>query len=123
MKKILLAIACLSFVLIGIICYSLYEKRDKRNSEARKFLKEVFELETAYKDMFGHYTDNIYALVFIQDTLVTDGGKAIYQITIQEVTDSTFTATAISVVDFDGDGQFNKWVIDETGCIKEIIKD
>lgn len=73
--------------------------------------------------MFGHYTDNIYALVFIQDTLVTDGGKAIYQITIQEVTDSTFTATAISVVDFDGDGQFNKWVIDETGCIKEIIKD
>ena len=77
----------------------------------------------AYKEMFGHYTDNLYALVFIQDTLVTEGGKANYKISLLEVTDTTFIATAISVVDFDKDGQFNTWTVNETGIITEIIED
>ena len=73
--------------------------------------------------MFGHYTDNLYALVFIQDTLVTEGGKANYLVSLLEVTDTTFTAAAVSVVDFEGDGQFSQWIVDETGTIKEIVED
>ena len=84
---------------------------------------EVYELETAYKAMFGHYTDNIYAIAFIQDTLVTDGGKANYLISLDETTDSTFKATAVSVIDFDGDGQFSQWQVDEAGNIIEIVED
>lgn len=50
---------------------------------------------------------------------MTKGGRASYLITLQEVTGSIFTMTAVSVVDFDGDGQ----LVDETGTIKEIIED
>lgn len=122
MKKILIAITLLILFLSSILWFR-YARLERRDSEAQKALMEVYELETAYKSMFGHYTDNIYALVFIQDTLVTEGGEANYLISSLSVTDSTFTATAVSVVDFDRDGQFNTWTVNEMGIITEIVED
>lgn len=122
MNKILYAfalIAIISSVLLGVH----YTKNVKLRDEVTMSLSKVHELEMAYKEMFGHYTDNLYALVFIQDTLVTEGGNAIYEVSLLEVTDTTFTAAAVSVVDFDGDGQFSQWIVDETGTIKEIVED
>lgn len=54
---------------------------------------------------------------------MTEGGRTKYLVSLRDVTDSTFTATAVSVVDFDGDGQFSQWTVDETGTIKEIVED
>lgn len=122
MKKTLIAITFLVLLSSGVL-WIRHAKLEKRDSEAQKSLTEVYELETAYKAMFGHYTDNIYAIIFIQDTLVTDGGNANYLVSLDEATDSTFKATAVSVVDFDGDGQFSQWQVDETGNIIEIVED
>ena len=122
MKKIFIVTTFL-VLLFSSVLWVRHARLEKRDSEARKSLTEVYELETAYKAMFGHYTDNIYAIVFIQDTLVTDGGKANYFVSLDEATDSTFRATAVSVVDFDGDGQFSQWQVDETGNIIEIVED
>lgn len=122
MKKILYALALVALIFVAVMG-TQYEKKDKPKEEAIKSLGKVYELEMAYKEMFGHYSDNLYALVFIQDTLVTEGGNANYQISLLKVTDSTFIATAISVVDFDKDGQFNTWTVNETGTIAEIIGD
>lgn len=122
MKKILYAlalIAIISSVLLGVH----YTKKIKLRDEVTMSLSKVHELEMAYKEMFGHYTDNLYALVFIQDTLVTEGGEANYLISSLEATDSTFVATAVSVVDFDRDGQFNTWTVNEMGIITEIVED
>ena len=121
-KWIILTITSLALLLSGIV-WIRRSRLERRNSEARESLKEVYELETAYRAMFGHYTDNMHAIVYIQDTLVTEGGRANYLVSLREVTDSTFTAAAVSVVDFDGDGQFSQWTVDETGTIKEIVED
>lgn len=121
-KWIILTITSLALLLSGIV-WIRHSRLERRNSEARESLKEVYELETAYRAMFGHYTDNMYAIVYIQDTLVTEGGRANYLVSLRDVTDSTFTAAAVSVVDFDGDGQFSQWTVDETGTIKEIVED
>lgn len=122
MRKFIKIVFVVTMVVsLGILRY--VKIHHKRYSEAKESLSKVYELEMAYKEMFGHYTDNLYALVFIQDTLVTEGGKANYQISLLEVTDTTFIATAISVVDFDKDGQFNTWTVNETGIITEIIED
>ena len=122
MKKILYALTVMVFISV-IVLGVYYSKTVKLKEEVTGVLNKVYELEMAYKEMFGHYTDNIYALVFIQDTLVTEGGNAIYEVSLLEVTDSTFTATAVSVVDSDRDGQFNTWIVDETGTINEIFAD
>lgn len=122
MKKILYALALIALISVAVQVVQ-YVKKDKLKEEAIISLSKVYELEMAYKEMFGHYTDNLYALVFIQDTLVTEGGIANYEVSLLEVTDSTFTATAVSVVDSDRDGQFNTWIVDETGTINEIFAD
>lgn len=121
-KWIILTITSLALLLSGIV-WIRHSRLERRNSEARESLKEVYELETAYRAMFGHYTDNMHAIVYIQDTLVIEGGRANYLVSLRDVTDSTFTAAAVSVVDFDGDGQFSQWTVDETGTIKEIVED
>lgn len=121
-KWIILTITSLALLLSGIV-WIRHSRLERRNSEARESLKEVYELETAYRAMFGHYTDNMHAIVYIQDTLVTEGGRANYLVSLLEVTDSTFMAAAVSVVDFDGDGQFSQWTVDETGTIEEIVED
>lgn len=122
MKKILYTLTVMVF--ISVILLSVhYSKTVKLKEEVTGVLNKVYELEMAYKEMFGHYTDNLYALVFIQDTLVTEGGEANYLISLLEATDSTFVATAVSVVDFDRDGQFNTWTVNEMGIITEIVED
>lgn len=122
MKKILYTLSVMVFISV-IVLGVYYSKTLKLKEEVTVVLNKVYELEMAYKEMFGHYTDNIYALVFIQDTLVTEGGEANYLISSLSVTDSTFTATAVSVVDFDRDGQFNTWTVNEMGIITEIVED
>ena len=122
MKKILYALALIA-IISSVLLVVHYTKNVKLRDEVTMSLSEVNELEMAYKEMFGHYTDNLYALVFIQDTLVTEGGEANYLISLLEATDSTFVATAVSVVDFDRDGQFNTWTVNEMGIITEIVKD
>ncbi len=122
MKKILYTLSVIALISAAVLGLQ-YGKIEKLKEEATKSLGKIYKLEIAYNEMFGHYTDNLYALVFIQDTLVTEGGKANYKVSLLEVTDSTFTATAVSVVDFDRDGQFNTWTVNETGAITEIVKD
>lgn len=92
-------------------------------NEIKSILLEIYELEHSYKRMFGSFTKNTYALAYTQDTLVTDGWRANYLISLQDVTDSTFTVKAVSVVDFDRDGQFNTWTVNEMGIITEIVED
>lgn len=122
MKKILYTLSVIALISAAVLGLQ-YVKIEKLKEEATKSLGKIYKLEIAYKEMFGHYTDNLYALVFIQDTLVTEGGKANYLVSLLEVTDTTFTAAAVSVVDFDGDGQFSQLIVDETGTIKEIVED
>ena len=121
MKKIFGVILLLVLVVcIGGVKFLI---KNHRVNEAIESLTDVYELEQAHRAMFGVYTDNIYAIIFIQDTLVINGGKAYYRVILEDATDTTFRASAISVVDFDGDSQFNKWVVNETGKIEEIIQD
>lgn len=122
MKRFYYALALIALISVAVQVVQ-YVKKDKLKEEAIVSLSKVYDLEMAYREMFGHYTDNLYALVFIQDTLVTEGGKANYKVSLLEVTDSTFTATAVSVVDFDMDGKFNTWTVSETGIITEIVED
>jgi type IV pilus assembly protein PilE len=121
--KRFLTLSTISFTIVCLcIVVGNYLKELKIDNVLKESLSEIYNLETAYKEMFDYYTDNSYALGFIQDTLVIDGGVN-YLISILDITDSTFTATAVSVVDFDNDGQFNTWSVNEKGIITEIIED
>jgi type II general secretion pathway (GSP) G protein len=62
-------------------------------------------------------------LGFEQSRLVTDGGQANYLVEIVEASEHGFRATATAVVDFDGDGVYNVWEIDQDKNLRETVKD
>ena len=72
---------------------------------------------------YSRYSSSLEELGFEQQKLVTDGGQANYLIEVLEASEHGFRATATAVVDFDGDGIYNVWEINQDKELKEIVKD
>ncbi|WKN45348.1 type IV pilin protein [Tunicatimonas pelagia] len=96
-----------------------------RSVEAKQALKHLHTLEKTYFYEHSRYSDNIIAVGFEQERLITDGegGKANYLVEVIDANPTSFRARATAVVDFDGDGQFNVWEIDQQGALQEITPD
>ena len=96
-----------------------------RSVEAKQALKHLHTLEKTYFYEHSRYTNDINAIGFEQETLVTDGegGKANYLVEVVDAGPATFQARATAVVDFDGDGQLNVWEIDHSGNLLEVTPD
>ncbi len=94
-----------------------------KSTEAQLQLSHVHMLEKTYFYLHSTYSDNLAEIGFEQEKLSTDGGKANYIIEIVEASNTGFKAKAISLVDFDNDGVFNEWEINENKDLSETIKD
>lgn len=94
-----------------------------KSMEAQQQLAFVHTLQKSFFYMHSRYSDSLDELGFEQQPLVTDGGNANYLIEIVEADESGFKAQAVSVVDFDKDGQFNIWEIDQNKHLSETVKD
>lgn len=94
-----------------------------KSMEAQMQLKHILNLEKNYFYINSKYTTSIDDLGFEQSKLVTQDGKANYKIEVVEASNGSFLAKATSVTDFDQDGQYNVWQVNQEEEIKEIIKD
>lgn len=94
-----------------------------KSTEAQMQLGHVHTLQKSHFYLHSKYTEELDAIGFEQEKLVTEGGTANYLIEVKEASATGFTATATAVVDFDGDGNFNVWEINESKEIKETTKD
>ena len=96
-----------------------------RGLEAKKQLTFLQSLERTYFFEYSRYSDDFVALGFEHQPLVTDDppGTANYLIEVTDVSASGFLARATAVVDFDGDGVYNTWEIDQNGNLVETQKD
>lgn len=94
-----------------------------KTTEAKLNLKQVYTLEKTYKYENDKYSPNLREIGFEQEKLITDDGSARYKIEITKAEANTFRATATAVVDFNNNGTFNQWEVNESGQIKEIIPD
>ena len=72
---------------------------------------------------YSRYSSSLEELGFEQSRLVIDGGQANYLVEIVEASEHGFRATATAVVDFDGDGVYNVWEIDQDKNLRETVKD
>lgn len=94
-----------------------------KSTEAQQQLTFLHTLQRSNYYSYSRYSASLDELGFEQSQLVTEGGPANYQIEIVEATDHGFRATATAVVDFDGDGVYNVWEIDQDKVLKESVKD
>jgi type IV pilus assembly protein PilE len=96
-----------------------------KSLEAKTQLAHVQALEQNYFYEHSKYSKDLGEIGFLQDKLVTDGdnGRANYRIEITNATNTTFTARATAVVDFNGNGVFNVWEMDQDQKLKEVTPD
>ena len=92
-------------------------------TEAQQQLTFLHTLQKSNFYTYSRYSASLEELGFEQQELVTDGGRANYLIEIVEATEHGFRATATAVVDFDGDGTYNVWEINQDKELKETVKD
>jgi len=94
-----------------------------KTTEAKLMLKQVHTLEQSYKFEYDRYSQVLSEIGFEQTKLITENGQARYKIEVVSADEKSFVAQATSVVDFDNDGIFNVWIVDENGAIKEKVPD
>lgn len=94
-----------------------------KETEAQLQLRHVFTLQKYYFNLNSKYSSSLDDIDYVQEKLSSEGGGANYKIEIVESSPSTFKARATSVVDFDQDGTFNVWEIDQNQQLKRVVKD
>jgi type IV pilus assembly protein PilE len=115
-------------VVIGILVTLATPKylsvtRKAKETEAKLMLNQVYSLQKQYAYEHDVYSESLADIGFEQETLITDGGKARFVIEIEFADAMKFSAIATAIVDFDKDGTFSVWNVDETGKISNRIPD
>ena len=96
-----------------------------KSTEAKMQLEHAHQLQKAYFYEHSKYSDNLEEIGFTQEKLTTDGadGKANYQLEAVNATATSFVVRAIAVVDFNGNGTYNVWEIDQDKNLRETQPD
>lgn len=94
-----------------------------KSIEAQTQLKYIYNSQTTYRYMYSKFSNDLNELDFVPPKTVKEDGTGNYIYEILAVSNANFKVRATAVTDFDGDGIFNVWEIDENGNPKQTIKD
>ncbi len=123
LSELLIVLAIIGIlIMIAVPLYQNVTTRAK-TTEAKTQLNFLHTLQRVYKLEYDRYSAEFEAIGFEQEALITEGGKARYEIEIVEAGPNSYRATATSIIDFDGDGVYNKWQVTEEGIVEQITPD
>jgi type IV pilus assembly protein PilE len=96
-----------------------------KTTEAKLQLEHVQMLEKTYFYEHSKYTNDLSELGYIQEKLTTEAkdARANYKIEIVSFSNTGFVARATSVTDFNQNGTFNVWEMDQDKVLKEVTPD
>ena len=94
-----------------------------KSIEAQTQLKFIYNSQTTYRYMYSKYTFDLNEIDFEAPKTVKENGTSNYSYELLTANNNSFKARATAITDFDGDGVFNVWEIDETGTPKQTVKD
>ena len=94
-----------------------------KSVEAQLQLSHIYNSQSTYRYMYSKYAFDLNEIDFEAPKTVNQNGKSNYAYENLDATNNSFKARATAVTDFDGDGVFNVWEIDENGSPKQIVKD
>tara|TARA_R110001592_G_scaffold322260_2_gene601191 strand:+ start:984 stop:1394 length:411 start_codon:yes stop_codon:yes gene_type:complete len=94
-----------------------------KQAEAKNELEHLHTLQELHHLEYSKYSIDLKKLGYEQGRLVTEEGRARYKIEIISAEGGTYTARATAVEDFDNDGVFNVWEINQDRTITETQED
>ncbi|MGY3793180.1 prepilin-type N-terminal cleavage/methylation domain-containing protein [uncultured Aquimarina sp.] len=123
LQEMLLVLAIIGILLLIALPNFLPLIAQTKAQEAKIQLKSISSMQTQYRYLNSKYSNDFNEINYEAPLTVKNGGTANYSYEMIEASISNFKARATAVVDFDGDGIFNVWEIDQNGNPKQITKD
>lgn len=94
-----------------------------KSVEAQTQLKAISNAQKQYYFMYSKYSPEFNEIDFAPPKTVKENGTANYSYEIVSSTATGFLARATAITDFNGNGVFNVWEIDENGNPKQVTND
>lgn len=123
LSEILIVLAIIGILILLVMPNQTSVVSQAKAIEAQNMLTHVHALQKNYFYRYSKYAANLDDLGFVQEETILEDGQAVYKITIEEASNNSFIAKAKALSDFDGDGTFNVWQINEKRKLKEVVKD
>ena len=123
LQEVLIVLVIISILLLLALPNLMPLISKAKSIEAQTQLKYIYNSQTTYRYMYSKYSNDLNELDFIAPKSVKDGGTSNYTYDLINATNSNFLVKATAITDFDGDGIFNVWEIDENGNPKQVVKD
>ncbi len=123
LQEMLIVLAIIGILLLVAMPNLLPLINKAKAVEAQTQLESIYNFQQQHRALYSNYSLDLDELDFEPPKTVKDGGNANYRYEILEASTASFKARAEAVVDFDGDGTYNVWEIDENGTPKQVVKD
>ena len=123
LSEILIVLAIIGILIMLVLPNQTSIIAQAKSLEAQNMLNHVYNLEKNHFYRHSRYSNSFDEIGFTKELTITEGGQAVYNITIIESSNNTFRAKAVALSDFDGDNIFNEWEIDQNRKLKETVKD
>ncbi|MFT6637662.1 MAG: type IV pilus assembly protein PilE [Flavobacterium sp.] len=123
LQEMLIVLAIIGILLLLALPNLMPLITKAKSVEAQTQLKFIFNSQKQHHFMYSKYSSDLKEIDFEAPLTVKQDGSANYVYEMIHADNSNFKATATSITDFDNDGTFNVWEIDQNGVPKEIVKD
>lgn len=123
MTEILIVLCIIGILILMVLPNQTSVISQAKAIEAQTMLNHLYALEKSHFYRYSRYSSSFEELGFEPSLGIDKGGQAVYAIEIIEAGTNNFKARATALSDFDGDGTFNIWEIDENKLLKEVTKD
>lgn len=123
MSELLVVLCIIGILILLVLPNQTSVIAQAKAIEAQSMLNHLYGLQKSHFYRFSKYSNDFEALGFEPAPTINEGGQAIYRIEVVDASINSFKARAISLSDFDGDGNFNTWEIDQDKLLVETVKD
>ena len=123
LQEMLIVLAIIGILLLIALPNLMPLISKAKSVEAQTQLKAIYNAEKQYFFMYSKYSNDFNEIDFEAPKTVKENGTANYQYDIIETSQNQFKVRATAITDFNGDGIFNVWEIDQNGNPKQITAD
>jgi type IV pilus assembly protein PilE len=123
LQEILIVLAIIGILLLLAMPKLMPLISKTKSLEAQTQLKYIHNMQVLYSYSYSKFSNDFDQIDFEAPKTVKDGGNANYLYEIVSANSDGFKVRATAIVDFDRDGIYNVWEIDENGTPTQVTKD
>lgn len=123
LQEMLIVLAIIGILLLIALPNLMPLITKAKSVEAQVQLKAIYNAEKQYYFMYSKYSSNFSEIDFEAPKTVKENGSANYSYEIVQSSNAEFKVKATALTDFNGNGVFNVWEIDQNGLPKQITND